>query len=126
MNEPLKALLKGIDSVPVSLIKEADGAQADVKGVFEVGATEYDGERVTQRAINPQITVSTADAADYSEGDTALINAVYYKIRDAITDRVQTTFLLSRGLLWTLYLEAGDAILLESAQAILHEGSSKV
>ena len=96
MNAPLKALIKGVFSVPVGLIPKAGGDITETRGHYERGQLDVEGERVAQRVARYQVTCVASEVANFAEGDFLKVDGWTHKIRDRETDGEQTTFLLTR------------------------------
>jgi len=81
-------------AVEVLLSKADASLVVETTGIPENAVMEESSSRADRRAFHPQITVPTADAQNFGEGDRVNYGEQDYEILDDLPDGTQTTFTL--------------------------------
>ncbi|MBK1835011.1 head-tail joining protein [Roseibacillus ishigakijimensis] len=83
-------------TTPVSLCRHDGTGRVETVGIPEDAVTEENlTGRASHHALQPQVTVPTADAGEFTEGDKVIIGGKEKTIVDRLSDGTQTTFLLT-------------------------------
>ena len=82
-------------TTPVALCKADGSGSIDAVAIREDAVTEENlSGRASRAALQPQVTIQTKFAGDFTEGDKVIYNGIQKTIVDRVGDETLTTFLL--------------------------------